>query len=139
MSAAKEGAGAVDEEDFIKAFEDVPTVQVSRICVKTRSTKKQKMDIESSPNHWQTVLHYDVDKSSLGGRQVRSRQVLNGGICQQFVWKSQKWREWGWEGCDRGITGMDMELELDMHAAQCSLVEQKLKSAEASLHFICTI
>lgn len=31
MSAAKEGAGAVDEEDFIKAFEDVPTVQVSRI------------------------------------------------------------------------------------------------------------
>lgn len=31
MSAAKEGAGAVDEEDFIKAFEDVPTVQVGRI------------------------------------------------------------------------------------------------------------
>lgn len=31
MSAAKEGAGAVDEEDFIKAFEDVPTVQVN--CV----------------------------------------------------------------------------------------------------------
>ncbi|KAG8523832.1 CLIP-associating protein 1, partial [Galemys pyrenaicus] len=28
-SAAKEGAGAVDEEDFIKAFDDVPVVQVS--------------------------------------------------------------------------------------------------------------
>lgn len=27
--AAKEGAGAVDEEDFIKAFDDVPVVQVS--------------------------------------------------------------------------------------------------------------
>ncbi|ETE70886.1 CLIP-associating protein 1, partial [Ophiophagus hannah] len=26
--ATKEGAGAVDEEDFIKAFEDVPTVQI---------------------------------------------------------------------------------------------------------------
>ncbi|XP_069838539.1 CLIP-associating protein 1 isoform X2 [Dendropsophus ebraccatus] len=26
--AAKEGAGAVDEEDFIRAFEDVPTVQI---------------------------------------------------------------------------------------------------------------
>lgn len=26
--ASKEGAGAVDEEDFIKAFTDVPTVQV---------------------------------------------------------------------------------------------------------------
>lgn len=25
---SKEGAGAVDEEDFIKAFTDVPTVQV---------------------------------------------------------------------------------------------------------------
>jgi len=25
---AKEAAGAVDEEDFIKAFTDVPTVQV---------------------------------------------------------------------------------------------------------------
>lgn len=34
MSAAKEGAGAVDEEDFIKAFEDVPTVQVE-LHVKT--------------------------------------------------------------------------------------------------------
>lgn len=27
--ATKEGAGAVDEEDFIKAFDDVPVVQVS--------------------------------------------------------------------------------------------------------------
>lgn len=26
--ASKESAGAVDEEDFIKAFTDVPTVQV---------------------------------------------------------------------------------------------------------------
>ncbi|KAM6129944.1 CLIP-associating protein 1 isoform 5-T5 [Pterocles gutturalis] len=30
-STAKEGAGAVDEEDFIKAFEDVPTVQLKKI------------------------------------------------------------------------------------------------------------
>lgn len=29
VTAAKEGAGAVDEEDFIKAFDDVPVVQVS--------------------------------------------------------------------------------------------------------------
>ena len=29
LTAAKEGAGAVDEEDFIKAFDDVPVVQVS--------------------------------------------------------------------------------------------------------------
>lgn len=29
FAAAKEGAGAVDEEDFIKAFDDVPVVQVS--------------------------------------------------------------------------------------------------------------
>lgn len=29
LAATKEGAGAVDEEDFIKAFEDVPTVQVN--------------------------------------------------------------------------------------------------------------
>lgn len=35
----KEGAsaGAVDEEDFIKAFEDVPTVQVSYIRVAQNS------------------------------------------------------------------------------------------------------
>lgn len=44
-----------------------------------------------------------------------------------------------WEGCDRGITGADMELELDMRAVRCSLVEQTLKSAGASLHFLCTI
>lgn len=41
MSAAKEGAGAVDEEDFIKAFEDVPTVQVSRITFKPCSVKAE--------------------------------------------------------------------------------------------------
>ncbi len=29
--ASKEGAGAVDEEDFIKAFTDVPTVQVRHL------------------------------------------------------------------------------------------------------------
>lgn len=37
----------------------------------------------------------------------------------------------------RGITGVHMGLELDVCAAQCSLVKQKL--TEASLHFICTI
>lgn len=33
MCAGREGsgAGAVDEEDFIQAFEDVPTVQVGRL------------------------------------------------------------------------------------------------------------
>ncbi|KAB1278872.1 CLIP-associating protein 1 [Camelus dromedarius] len=30
-AAAKEGAGAVDEEDFIKAFDDVPVVQLKKI------------------------------------------------------------------------------------------------------------
>lgn len=42
LSAGKEGAGAVDEEDFIKAFEDVPTVQVSRIKLKhvTQNSKR---------------------------------------------------------------------------------------------------
>lgn len=35
LPVTKEGAGAVDEEDFIKGFEDVPTVQVySDMCVK---------------------------------------------------------------------------------------------------------
>lgn len=51
MSAAKEGAGAVDEEDFIKAFEDVPTVQVSRVTFKPCCTKKKKVDIGSHANH----------------------------------------------------------------------------------------
>ena len=32
LTAAKEGAGAVDEEDFIKAFDDVPVVQVGVVC-----------------------------------------------------------------------------------------------------------
>lgn len=36
--AAKEGAGAVDEEDFIKAFDDVPMVQV-RLLESTSRTK----------------------------------------------------------------------------------------------------
>ncbi|KAI5621541.1 CLIP-associating protein 2 isoform X17 [Silurus asotus] len=31
MSVSKEGTGAVDEEDFIKAFTDVPTVQLKKI------------------------------------------------------------------------------------------------------------
>ncbi len=31
FAGAKEGAGAVDEEDFIKAFTDVPTVQVRHV------------------------------------------------------------------------------------------------------------
>lgn len=34
VSTAKEaGAGALDEEDFIKAFEDVPSVQVGLVSV----------------------------------------------------------------------------------------------------------
>lgn len=34
LGSSKEGgAGAVDEDDFIKAFTDVPTVQVKRLCI----------------------------------------------------------------------------------------------------------
>lgn len=40
VTAAKEGAGAVDEEDFIKAFDDVPVVQVSvgRCCCSSQGS-----------------------------------------------------------------------------------------------------
>lgn len=31
LKVKEAGAGAVDEEDFIKAFEDVPSVQVRRV------------------------------------------------------------------------------------------------------------
>uniref|UniRef100_A0A8B9TCN7 Cytoplasmic linker associated protein 1 n=1 Tax=Anas platyrhynchos TaxID=8839 RepID=A0A8B9TCN7_ANAPL len=48
MSAAKEGAGAVDEEDFIKAFEDVPTVQIY-----------SSRDLEESINKIREILSDD--------------------------------------------------------------------------------
>uniref|UniRef100_A0A8C5JT65 Cytoplasmic linker associated protein 1 n=1 Tax=Junco hyemalis TaxID=40217 RepID=A0A8C5JT65_JUNHY len=46
--AAKEGAGAVDEEDFIKAFEDVPTVQIY-----------SSRDLEESINKIREILSDD--------------------------------------------------------------------------------
>ncbi|XP_044887694.1 CLIP-associating protein 1 isoform X1 [Mauremys mutica] len=47
-TAAKEGAGAVDEEDFIKAFEDVPTVQIY-----------SSRDLEESINKIREILSDD--------------------------------------------------------------------------------
>ncbi|XP_014795084.1 PREDICTED: CLIP-associating protein 1 isoform X11 [Calidris pugnax] len=47
-STAKEGAGAVDEEDFIKAFEDVPTVQIY-----------SSRDLEESINKIREILSDD--------------------------------------------------------------------------------
>ncbi|KAJ7401807.1 CLIP-associating protein 1 [Pitangus sulphuratus] len=46
--ASKEGAGAVDEEDFIKAFEDVPTVQIY-----------SSRDLEESINKIREILSDD--------------------------------------------------------------------------------
>uniref|UniRef100_A0A8C8VPK4 Cytoplasmic linker associated protein 1 n=1 Tax=Pelusios castaneus TaxID=367368 RepID=A0A8C8VPK4_9SAUR len=48
LSAAKEGAGAVDEEDFIKAFDDVPTVQIY-----------SSRDLEESINKIREILSDD--------------------------------------------------------------------------------
>ncbi|XP_036905746.1 CLIP-associating protein 1 isoform X13 [Sturnira hondurensis] len=47
-SATKEGAGAVDEEDFIKAFDDVPTVQIY-----------SSRDLEESINKIREILSDD--------------------------------------------------------------------------------
>ncbi|NXG69033.1 CLAP1 protein, partial [Baryphthengus martii] len=47
-STAKEGAGAVDEEDFIKAFEDVPTIQIY-----------SSRDLEESINKIREILSDD--------------------------------------------------------------------------------
>nr|XP_048726044.1 CLIP-associating protein 1 isoform X41 [Caretta caretta] len=47
-STAKEGAGAVDEEDFIKAFDDVPTVQIY-----------SSRDLEESINKIREILSDD--------------------------------------------------------------------------------
>nr|XP_056717247.1 CLIP-associating protein 1 isoform X5 [Euleptes europaea] len=46
--AAKEGAGAVDEEDFVKAFDDVPTVQIY-----------SSRDLEESINKIREILSDD--------------------------------------------------------------------------------
>uniref|UniRef100_A0A8D2LDM0 Cytoplasmic linker associated protein 1 n=1 Tax=Varanus komodoensis TaxID=61221 RepID=A0A8D2LDM0_VARKO len=48
VPATKEGAGAVDEEDFIKAFEDVPTVQIY-----------SSRDLEESINKIREILSDD--------------------------------------------------------------------------------
>ncbi|XP_074823200.1 CLIP-associating protein 1 isoform X16 [Natator depressus] len=47
-TASKEGAGAVDEEDFIKAFDDVPTVQIY-----------SSRDLEESINKIREILSDD--------------------------------------------------------------------------------
>ncbi|XP_053531134.1 CLIP-associating protein 2 isoform X12 [Ictalurus punctatus] len=67
MSVSKEGAGAVDEEDFIKAFTDVPTVQIY-------STR----DLEDNLNKIREILSddkHDWDQRTNALKKVRSLLV----------------------------------------------------------------
>ncbi|XP_078538192.1 CLIP-associating protein 1 isoform X4 [Lissotriton helveticus] len=62
--AAKEGAGAVDEDDFIKAFEDVPTIQVY-----------SSRDLEDSFNKIREILSddkHDWEQRILALKKIRS-------------------------------------------------------------------
>lgn len=62
--AAKEGAGAVDEDDFIKAFEDVPTVQVY-----------SSRDLEESFNKIREILSddkHDWEQRIVALKKIRS-------------------------------------------------------------------
>ncbi|XP_053926756.1 CLIP-associating protein 1 isoform X7 [Cuculus canorus] len=52
-STAKEGAGAVDEEDFIKAFEDVPTVQIYSSRDLEESMNKIKEILSDDKHDWE--------------------------------------------------------------------------------------
>ncbi|XP_069472835.1 CLIP-associating protein 1 isoform X34 [Ambystoma mexicanum] len=66
---SKEGAGAVDEEDFIKAFEDVPTIQVH-----------SSRDLEESINKIREILSddkHDWEQRILALKKIRSL-VLGG-------------------------------------------------------------
>uniref|UniRef100_A0A8C1PMR0 Cytoplasmic linker associated protein 2 n=1 Tax=Cyprinus carpio TaxID=7962 RepID=A0A8C1PMR0_CYPCA len=66
-SVSKEGAGAVDEEDFIKAFTDVPTVQIY-------STR----DLEDNLNKIREVLSddkHDWDHRTSALKKIRSLLV----------------------------------------------------------------
>ncbi|XP_053084603.1 CLIP-associating protein 2 isoform X20 [Pangasianodon hypophthalmus] len=67
MSVSKEGAGAVDEEDFIKAFTDVPTVQIY-------STR----DLEDNLNKIREILSddkHDWDQRTNALKKIRSLLV----------------------------------------------------------------
>ncbi|XP_026521133.1 CLIP-associating protein 1 [Notechis scutatus] len=62
--ATKEGAGAVDEEDFIKAFEDVPTVQIY-----------SSRDFEESINKIREILSddkHDWEQRVVALKKIRS-------------------------------------------------------------------
>ncbi|XP_064193797.1 CLIP-associating protein 2-like isoform X2 [Anguilla rostrata] len=63
----KEGAGAIDEEDFIKAFTDVPTVQIY-----------SSRDLEDNLNKIREVLSddkHDWDQRAIALKKVRSLLV----------------------------------------------------------------
>ncbi|KAK3511696.1 hypothetical protein QTP70_014546 [Hemibagrus guttatus] len=67
MSVSKEGAGAIDEEDFIKAFTDVPTVQIY-------STR----DLEDNLNKIREILSddkHDWDQRANALKKFRSLLV----------------------------------------------------------------
>ncbi|XP_063285278.1 CLIP-associating protein 1 isoform X5 [Pelobates fuscus] len=51
--AAKEGAGAVDEEDFIKAFEDVPTLQIYSARDLEESLNKTREILSDDKQEWE--------------------------------------------------------------------------------------
>ncbi|XP_053327888.1 CLIP-associating protein 1 isoform X6 [Spea bombifrons] len=51
--AAKEGAGAVDEEDFIKAFEDVPAVQIYSMRDLEESINKIREVLSDDKHDWE--------------------------------------------------------------------------------------
>ncbi|XP_035241577.1 CLIP-associating protein 2-like isoform X2 [Anguilla anguilla] len=64
---SKEGAGAIDEEDFIKAFTDVPTVQIY-----------SSRDLEDNLNKIREVLSddkHDWDQRAIALKKVRSLLV----------------------------------------------------------------
>ncbi|KAM9664049.1 CLIP-associating protein 1 isoform 1-T1 [Trichechus inunguis] len=52
-SAAKEGAGAVDEEDFIKAFDDVPVVQIYSARDLEESINKIREILSDDKHDWE--------------------------------------------------------------------------------------
>ncbi|XP_062869620.1 CLIP-associating protein 2 isoform X4 [Trichomycterus rosablanca] len=67
MSVSKEGAGAVDEEDFIKAFTDVPTVQIY-----------SSRDLEDNLNKIREILSddkHDWDQRANALKKIRSLLV----------------------------------------------------------------
>ena len=71
VSSGKDAAsaGAVDEEDFLRAFEDVPTVQV--LAHAHRHTQSHSHTHRFTPTHtqsqWQTVTNMLRDTFSIAG------------------------------------------------------------------------